>query len=59
MSIQRIERALQQTWIDLAVGSVCSSESEPGSCGRRSKADKRKTDKTTTAKYQDAELLCK
>jgi hypothetical protein len=35
------------------------SESEPGSCGARSKADKRKIDKETAGKYQDVELASK
>jgi hypothetical protein len=56
MSIQRIERAPQQTGSDLAVGTVCSSEGELGSCGPRSKAGKRKIDKKTAGKYQNAEL---
>jgi hypothetical protein len=56
MSLQRIESALQQTGGDRAVGMVCLCESEPGSCGRRSQADKRKIDKTTAGKYQDVEL---
>ena len=56
MSIQRIERAPQKTGSDLAVGTVCSSESETGSCGPRRKADKRKIEKKTAGKYQDVEL---
>jgi hypothetical protein len=56
MSLQRLERAPQQTGWDLALGTVCLCEREAGPCGRRSQTDKRKIDKTTAGKYQDVEL---
>jgi hypothetical protein len=56
MSLQRIECTPQQTGSDLAVGTAGLSESEPGSCGARSKAGKRKIAKKTAGKYQDVEL---
>jgi hypothetical protein len=56
MSPQSNERTPKQTGIDLTVDTVCSSESEPGSCRSRSKAGKRKIDEKTARNYQDIKL---
>jgi hypothetical protein len=56
VSIQRIERAPQQTGIDLAVGPVWSSDCEPSSRGSIGNTRECKIDKKTARKYQDIEL---
>jgi hypothetical protein len=56
VSLERIQRASEQTRRYLAVDTRCSSEREPGACGPGSKAGKRKIDKKTAGNYQDIEL---
>jgi hypothetical protein len=45
MSLQRIERASQQTSSNSTIGTVCVSKRGRGCCGASSEAGKRKIDK--------------
>jgi hypothetical protein len=54
--LQSIERAPQQTRVDLTVGTPRPSEREPRSGGCRSKAGECNIYKKTARKYQDIQL---
>ena len=54
--LESIQRAPQQTGVDLAVAAVRSAESEPRPGGRGSKTRECNIDKKTARKYQDIQL---
>ena len=56
MLLESIQRAPQQTGVDLAVAAVRSAESEPRPGGRGSKTRECNIDKKTARKYQDIQL---
>ena len=56
MLLESIQRAPQQTGVDLAVAAVLSAESETRPGGRGSKTRECNIDKKASRKYQDIEL---